>query len=295
MWAVWNGFVGLLEQILVWLSTFTGNLGLGIILFTIFTRIMLLPLTIKQLQSSKKMQELQPLIQELRRKYGKDQQKFTQEMTKLYREHKANPAGSCLPLLIQLPIFIGVYRAVYDLALKESSAGFAKSFLWIPSLAQHDPYYVLPVLSILLQLLVSVMAMPKIQDPQQKAMSQTMLLMPIFFGYIAFTFNAGAVLYWVSGSFLALVQQYFVTGWGSLTNYLPFLPERTGYLTPTLPTIMTGASDESAAPAETPSAPTANFWSPLAKLQTTAPMGTDDASEAAIAEVRRQSGGKKRR
>src|SRR4028118_1710882 len=105
--ALWNSFVATLESILLWLSTLTGSLGLGIVLFTILTRIVLLPLTIKQLQSSKKMQELQPLIQELRRKYGKDQQKFTQEMTKLYREHKTNPAGSCLPLLFQLPIFLG--------------------------------------------------------------------------------------------------------------------------------------------------------------------------------------------
>ena len=95
---MWASFVGILQSILLWLSHLTGSLGLGIILFTILTRIALLPLTIKQLQSSKKMQELQPLIQELRRKYGKDQQKFTQEMSKLYKEHKANPAGSCLPM-----------------------------------------------------------------------------------------------------------------------------------------------------------------------------------------------------
>src|ERR671932_1530516 len=243
---MWNAFVGLLEQILVWLSNLTGNLGLGIILFTILTRIALLPLTIKQLQSSKKMQELQPLIQELRRKYGKDQQKFTQEMTKLYREHKANPAGSCLPMVIQLPIFLGVYRAVQDLATNPLAS---EGFLWIPSLAHKDPLYILPILSILLQLLVSLMAMPKIQDPQQKTMSQTMLLMPLFFGYIAFTFNAGAVLYWVAGSLLAVIQQYFVSGWGSLSNYLTFLTERKGYLTPVTATAPAAAAASAGAAA----------------------------------------------
>src|SRR3712207_2557421 len=143
----WQSFVGLLETVLIWLSSLTGSLGLGIILFTIVTRIFLLPLTIKQLQSSKKMQELQPLIQELRRKHGKDQQKFTQEMTRLYREHKANPAGSCLPLLFQLPIFIGVYQAVFNLANRQGQTfGFSNAFLWIPDLSKSDPYYILPIL-----------------------------------------------------------------------------------------------------------------------------------------------------
>ena len=290
---MWAAFVTIFQNVLIWLSNITGNLGLGIILFTILTRVALLPLTIKQLQSSKKMQELQPLIQELRRKYGKDQQKFTQEMTKLYREHKANPAGSCLPLLIQLPIFIGVYNAVQHLAMNQvATTGFATSFLWIPSLAEHDPVYVLPILSIALQLLQSVMAMPKIQDAQQKMLSQTMLLMPIFFGYIAFTFNSGAVLYWVMSSLLAVVQQYFVAGWGSLTNYLPFLPERQGYMTPVAP----AAASVDATVEETASEPAASFWAPLAKRQTSAGTAGDNAATAAaIADARRQATGKKRR
>ncbi len=291
MYAAWSVLVDVLQAILLWLTNLTGNLGLGIILFTVFIRIALLPLTIKQLQSSKKMQELQPLIQELRRKYGKDQQKFTQEMTKLYREHKANPAGGCLPLLLQLPIFLGVYQAVQRLATNEIVAG---GFLWVPDLSRPDPIYVLPVLSIVLQMLVSLMAMPKIQDAQQKMMSQTMLLMPIFFGYIAFTFNAGAVLYWVMSSVLAMVQQYFVTGWGSLSNYLPFLPERKGYLTPVMPTLAPTAEEGTVE--EAPAEPTPDFWAPLAKLQTSSPLpASDPATEAAIADVRRQASGKKRR
>jgi YidC/Oxa1 family membrane protein insertase len=290
--ALWNSFVGALESILLWLSTLTGSLGLGIVLFTILTRIVLLPLTIKQLQSSKKMQELQPLIQELRRKHGKDQQKFTQEMTKLYREHQANPAGGCLPIFIQLPIFIGVYQAVQVLAMNAEVAG---SFLWLPSLTERDPYFVLPVLSIVLQLLTSLMAMPKIQDAQQKIMSQTMLVMPIVFGYVAFTFNSGAVLYWVVGSLLAVIQQFFVSGWGSLTNYLPFLPERKGYFTPTIPVVPTAT--EVVADADEPAGEKVDpFWGPLAKLQTSTPSGSASATEAAITDAKRQaSGGKKRR
>ena len=291
---MWASFVGILQTILLWLSDLTGSLGLGIILFTVFTRIVLLPLTIKQLQSSKKMQELQPLVQDLRRKYGKDQQKFTQEMTKLYREHKANPAGGCLPIFIQIPIFIGVYQAVQNLATNLDNPVAAQAFLWLPSLAKPDPIYVLPVLSIVLQILVSLMAMPKIQDSQQKMMSQMMLFMPILFGYIAFTFNSGAVLYWVMGSAIQVVQQYFLTGWGSLTNYLTFLPEKKGYLTPVTPPV--APSSDTGAAEETPAEPAANFWTPLAKLQTRPALPADDpATEAAVAEVRRQGKAKKRR
>lgn len=287
--ALWTLFESFLKSILLQLSNLTGSLGLGIILFTILTRVVLLPLTIKQLQSSKKMQELQPMIQELRRKYGKDQQKFAQEMSKLYKEHKANPAGGCLPLIVQMPIFLGVYRVVFELANNKEVAG---SFLWIPNLSQHDPYYVLPVMSIILQLLVSLMAMPKIQDPQQKIMSQTMLLMPLFFGYIAFTFNAGAVLYWVAGSLLAVVQQYFVSGWGSLSNYLTFLPERKGYLTPAAPVVPVATEGE----AEEPPAPGANFWAPLAKLQTEPSASGDGViDDSTNAQGRRQSTSKKQR
>ncbi len=293
---MWNSFVDILVAILTGLSNFTGSLGLGIILFTILARIFLLPLTIKQLQSSKKMQELQPLIQELRRKYGKDQQKFTQEMTKLYREHKANPAGSCLPLLFQLPIFLGVYQAVQRIAADPNSALAAQPFLWLPRLDVRDPSYVLPILSIVLQMLTSLMAMPKIQDAQQKVMSQTMLLLPIVFGYVAFTFNSGAVLYWVISSILGVVQQYFVTGWGSLSNYLTFLPERQGYLTPVMPTLPTSTSTD-AAPAPESAEPARSFWEPLAKLQASpALQGSDAATEAAITDAKRQAGsGKKRR
>jgi YidC/Oxa1 family membrane protein insertase len=280
---MWGTFVQFLEAILRFLTTWTGNLGLAIILFTILVRIFLLPLTIKQLQSSKKMQELQPLMADLRRKYGKDQQKLAQEMTKLYREQKVNPAGSCLPLLIQLPIFLGVYQAVYNLvtvntidigwktflginlalsAFQPENAQLAASIPGFTPGFQGWPYLILPILSVVLQLLVSLMAMPKIQDPQQKVMSQAMLFLPIVFGYIGFTFNQGAVLYWVTSSLLAAIQQYFVSGFGSLTNYLPFLPERKGYLTPT-PVTPTGTEGT-----PEPDEPKRDFWTPLNKLTT---------------------------
>ena len=295
----WAQFVQFLEFILRTLTDWTGSLGIAIILFTILTRLAMLPLTIKQLQSSKKMQALQPMMAELRRKYGKDQQKLTQEMTKLYREQKVNPAGSCLPLVIQLPIFLGVYQAVIDLVVNGGFSEPVLTFLgiqlgaiaWQNGTITGWQYLILPIMSVVLQMLTTIMAMPKIQDPQQKAMSQAFMFMPLIFGYIGFTFNQGAVLYWVAGSVLAVIQQFFVTGFGSLTNYFPFLPERQGFMTPVPVAVSASTGDETD---ESP-APKSDFWTPLSKLTANpATAGGDATTEQSINEVKRQINKKRR-
>jgi protein translocase subunit yidC len=112
---IWLAFVEFLERVLLTFYTWTGSAGLAIILFTIVARLFILPLTIKSLQSSRKMQELQPHMKELQRKHGKDPQKLQEETMRLYREYKINPVGGCLPMLLQLPIFLGVYQAVMNL------------------------------------------------------------------------------------------------------------------------------------------------------------------------------------
>lgn len=269
--AIWNAFVGLLENVLLLFYNWTGSAGIAIILFTIVARMVILPLTIKALQSTRKMQELQPQIKELQRKYGKEPQKLSEETMKMYKEYKVNPAGGCLPMLVQMPIFIGVYQAVINLtpssigarlaepvlgvlsangleqanALGQSFAQnqLAGSFLWLRDLGVPDPYYILPVLSVIAQLIVQLMAMPRVQDPQQKSMSQAMLVLPLVFGYIGFVWPSGAVLYWVVGSFFSMVQQYVITGWGSLANYLKFLPVDRGHFKPITPVpVLAGAS-----------------------------------------------------
>jgi YidC/Oxa1 family membrane protein insertase len=251
MGAIWGSFVGFLEWMLLELSILTGSAGIGIILFTIIARLVILPLTLSSVRSSRRMQDLQPQIRELQRKYGKDQAKLSEETIKLYREYKINPAASCLPLFLQLPIFFGVYQAVYHLMIESNhqylSAGvqaalkdptvaaiLLRPFLGL-NLGQAAfgaagfagvAYVILPVLSVVLQLVQQIMEMPRVQDPQQKAMSQAMLVMPLVFAYISFTFPMGAVFYWVVGSIIGIIQQYFIAGWGSLVNYLPFLPDR---------------------------------------------------------------------
>lgn len=294
MGSIWGAFVSFLASILGGLTSLTGNLGIAIILFTALVRLCILPLTIKQLKSSRKMQELQPLMAELRRKYGKDQQRLQEETMKLYRENNVNPAGGCLPLFIQLPIFLGVYRAVITLV---GNTSLPHVFLGINLGVQAFPngltnlstfsgpqYLILPILSVVFQLIVSLMAMPKIQDPQQKAMSQAMLFLPLMFGYIGFTFNQGAVLYWVAGAVFSMVQQYFISGWGSLQNYLPFLPERKGLFPPAAPIAATATAGAGApaAPEVEPAESQRDFWSPLNKL------ATDTPTEQAIADTKRQ-------
>ena len=310
---IWSGFVGFLQSVLLTFYSWTGNGGIAIILFTVLARLIILPLTIKSIQSSRKMQELQPQVKEIQRKYGKDPQKLQEETAKLYREYKVNPVGGCLPMVLQLPIFFGVYQAVIHLTsvsvaevaagamikvLNESGVNVAYQvgqsqlrggFLWIPDLGQPDPLYILGVLSLVFQLIVQLMAMPRVQDAQQKAMSQSMLILPLMFAYIGFTFPAGAVLYWVVGSILSMLQQYVISGWGSLANYLKFLPPDAGLFPPATPAAV--AAGNGVAPSEPEQK--LGFWDVLRPLTEQGPSAAetsenDVAAEQAVADVRRQ-------
>lgn len=219
-----------LIESLKFLSGVTGSYGIAIILLTAFIRLITLPLTLQQIRSSRAMQELQPKLQELQKKYGKDKEKLSQEQMKLYREAGVNPLSGCLPMLVQFPIWIGLYQALRNLA---TSGLLHEGFLWIPSLAKPTSlewfwppqnwvwpdvaaYLVLPVLTVVSQIIVQKMMTPPTADPQQSAMNQTMLMMSFMFGFFALQVPSGLALYWVTSNLLSLVQQYFVTGWGSL-------------------------------------------------------------------------------
>jgi len=316
---IWGGFVGFLESVLLTFDRWTGNGGLAIILFTILARVLILPLTLKSLQSTRKMQQLQPQIKEIQRKYGKEPQKLQEETAKLYREYRVNPLGGCLPMVLQLPIFFGVYQAVIHLTevsvaervvgtitgvLAQSGINVASlsqigqtqlsgPFLWIKDLGLPDPLYILGVLSLVFQLIVQLMAMPRVQDAQQKAMSQSMLILPLMFAYIGFTFPAGAVLYWVVGSVLSMLQQYVISGWGSLANYLKFLPPDRGLFPPATPVAATAGGGAAVHGEETPKL---TFWDVLRPLTEQRPSAAvevsadDSPTEQAISETRRQIG-----
>ena len=212
--------------------------GFAIILFTLIVKIVTLPLNLQQARSMKATQELQPKLQELQKKYAKDKEKLAQAQMELYREHGVNPLGGCLPMLIQFPILIGLYQALYKLASTGEIVG--QRFLWIPDLAFPTReigikwvwppapefigwaaaalYLILPVLTVVTQIAMQKMTTSSAasKDPQQAAMQQTMLIMPFMFGFITLQVPAGLTLYWVTSNVFSMIQQYFITGWGSL-------------------------------------------------------------------------------
>lgn len=231
-------------------SLLFNNFALAIVGLTILVRLITYPLTWKQLQSMRAMQELGPQLQALQKKYEKDREKLTQETMRLYREHGVNPAGGCLPSLVQLPVWVGLYQAIlqvlgetpeqlvnlsqhlyqslpflYDVARK--AIPLNSRFLWL-NLAQPDPglFPSLPVpfnVPVLVILVVATfwlqqkMSTVPSADPQQASMNQTMgIMMPLMFGFFTLQVSSGLAIYWVVSGVLGIIQQYFVTGWGGL-------------------------------------------------------------------------------
>lgn len=253
---IWNTLlVGTLESSLIALATLTGSAGVAIVLFTLIIKLITFPLTWKQLKSARAMSELQPHLREIQRKYGKDRQRLTEETMRLYKEHGVNPAMGCLPMLVQMPIWIALYYALLNLAHNPSVPAFQAPFLWLSSLGKPDPLGVqlfnfflpiplLPILTAATQWVVQRMMTMPTQDPQQQMMSQMMQFMPIMFLVISISMPSGLVLYWLASNVFTIVQQYFTTGWGSL---LPARAAANG-TTPSQPASSTSSND-----AESPS------------------------------------------
>ncbi len=225
--------------ILLYRVTFS-NFGVAILVFTLVIRVLMLPLTLKQLHASRSMMSLQPKMQELQKKHGKDREKISQETMKLYKEHGVNPLGCALPTLVQFPIWIGLYQSIIQ-ALADTPEGLLSlsqhlygalqtvwttvplnnAFLWL-DLARPDPFYVLPVLvggSMWVQ--QKMMTVPN-ADPQQAQMNQMMqTMMPLMFAFMTIQFSSGLALYWVMSNMIGITLQYTVTGWGSLFKPAP--------------------------------------------------------------------------
>lgn len=236
---VWDQYVDFMEWSLNSLANLFNNGGLAIIAFTIIIKTILLPLTVKSIRSSKNMQELAPKIKEIQKKYGSDRQRASQETMALYQQHGVNPMAGCLPMLIQIPIFFGLYRAIVN--LNGSGIGhWTDGFLWMDSLSDPDPWHVLPIMAGLFQFVQSRMMRPanqKVTDPQQKMMNTMMNFMPLMVVMFGWGFAAGPVLYWATQSVYSVAQQWIITGWGSLGEWFPWLPElpehrRLGYQAP---------------------------------------------------------------
>lgn len=233
---IWSQFIDLMKWGLGWLATATGSLGVGIILFTLLVKLALTPLTVKSIKSSRAMQDLQPKIKALQKRHGNDRQKVSSETMLLYQQHGVNPLSGCLPVLFQLPIFWGLYMSIRALST-QSDGRFGESFLWLPSLAQPDPLHILPIVAMAFQFIQTWMSLPIAKnaptDPQQRMMTQMMQILPFTVVIFGWNFASGLVLYWAAQSVFSAVQQYFITGWGRLRDWLPFLPDVARYTPPT--------------------------------------------------------------
>jgi YidC/Oxa1 family membrane protein insertase len=237
---VWNQFVDAIEAALRYTADLTGSAGIAVIVLTIIFKTILLPLTVKSLRSMSSMQELQPKIKDLQKKYAKDRQKLSAETMKLYQEHGVNPAAGCLPMLLQVPIFFGLYFAIENLS-RHGGGLWTQSFLWLPNLSKADPYHILPIGAGIFQFVQTRMARPRNQgkaaDPQQQMMNTMMTFTPLMVVIFGWQFASGPVIYWAVSAIYSAVQQWFITGWGSMLDWMPFLPDlpehrRLGYEAP---------------------------------------------------------------
>ena len=195
----------LLKQFLALLLTTTdkyvGNFGVSIIIVTILIKIALLPLTLKQDKSTKEMKKLQPEIEKLKEKYANDKQMLNIKTMELYKEHKVNPLGGCLPLLLQLPILFALFGVLRSGIIPADS-----SFLWL-KLTDKDPYYILPILNGAVSFFQQKLMGSADSNPQMKNM---MYIFPVMMIYISYRMPSGLQLYWLTSSILAVVQQYFI-------------------------------------------------------------------------------------
>jgi YidC/Oxa1 family membrane protein insertase len=261
---VWDQYVGLVRWALDSLAQVFHSGGLAIIAFTIIIKTILLPLTVKSTRSAKAMQELQPKIKELQKKHAKDRQRLTQETMALYQQYQVNPMAGCLPMLLQIPIFLGLYQGIFSLSQGQEGASeyWSGPFLWLSNgLANSDPLFILPIVAGLFQFVQTRMMRPykqgKISDPQQAMMNQVMNIMPLTVIAFGWGFASGPVLYWATQSLYSVAQQWIITGWGSMRDWFEFLPElpehrRLGYRSPedlAKVTVVTGADGKPVPPA----------------------------------------------
>lgn len=199
-WDIVRAVAKPLFYVLRFLYEYTNNWGVSIILLTLGIKLLFVPLQYKSYKSMQGMQKIQPKVQAMQQKFKDDRERLNRELIKLYKEHKVNPVGGCLPMLLQMPAFISLFNILY-MTVDLRQAPFA---LWITDLSVPDPFYVLPILmgvSMVLQQKI----MPTTMDPTQAKM---MLLLPVFLTFLFLTFPAGLVLYWVTNNVLTITQQF---------------------------------------------------------------------------------------
>jgi len=200
-----NKFAFLVKPMLKALGFFygiIGNYGWAIIGLTFVIKLILFPLTHKSFKSMKGMQKIAPYIKVIQERHKGDRQKINEEMIGLYKKYKVNPLGGCLPMLLQIPVFISLYHALF-FSIELRGAPF---MLWIQDLSVQDPYYVTPVLMGATMFLQQKLT-PSTADPVQQ---KIFMFMPILFTFLFITFPSGLVLYWTVNNLLTIAQQYYI-------------------------------------------------------------------------------------
>lgn len=196
----------LIAGLLTHLNALTGNFGVAIILATIIIKIVLLPLTLKQDKSMRKMKQLQPELEKIKEQYKDNPQEVQIKTMELYKKNKVNPAGGCLPLLIQLPILWALFGVLRSGIIPEG-----EKFLWL-TLSTPDPYFIMPVLNGAVSFLQQKL-MGTSDNPQMKSM---MYMFPIMMIFISYKMPAGLQLYWLVSSVASVVQQYLIMKRGEI-------------------------------------------------------------------------------
>jgi len=200
------GIFTVFSKPLFWLldhiHTLVRNWGLAIILLTLLIKLAFYKLTQAQFRSMGKMRKLQPRIQQLKERYGDDRQKFGQAMMDIYKKEKVNPLGGCLPVLVQIPIFIALYWVLLE-SVELRQAGF----LWVPDLSRPDPYFILPVINGAFMIITQRLTPMAGMDPMQRKVMQ---VLPVAFAVLFAFFPAGLVLYWAANSGISLAQQWYI-------------------------------------------------------------------------------------
>ncbi len=190
----------LLEKI----YSFVGNWGWSIVLLTVLIKLAFFKLTEAQFKSTARMRKLQPRIEQLKERYGDDRQRMSQATMEMYKEEKVNPLGGCLPILVQIPIFIALYWVLIE-SVELRQAPF---ILWIENLSARDPFFVLPALNAAFMIATQRLTPMVGMDPVQRKM---MSAMPVVFSVLFAFFPAGLVLYWATNAGLSLAQQVYIT------------------------------------------------------------------------------------
>lgn len=226
-----------------------GNFGLAIIVLTIVVRLATYPLTVRQLRSTRAMQTLQPKMQEIQKKYGRDKAKVQQETMTLYKEAGISPLGCMWPMLVQFPIWIALYQSITKglAATPEDLVTLSQNLYSWPMVIQAvplgdmflglnmaQPNTILAMLVAASMWVQQKMVTAPTTDPKQASMNNTMtMMMPLMFGVFSLSFPSGLAMYWVVSNLIGIITQYFIGGWGYLrigqANAVVIPPKKTGF------------------------------------------------------------------